>query len=112
LHIAQGNVSDLFTPLIAAEKTTSIKQSIFMKTFKQKQFIALMAAILGAMTPVGFAEAGVITNGLIGYWAGDNNANDSSPTGNNGSFAGSYVAGVDGQAAIPGTTYSGLSFSL
>lgn len=39
------------------------------------------------------AEAGVPKKGLIGYWSGDGNALDSSPTGNNGSFAGPYVPG-------------------
>ncbi len=40
----------------------------------------------------------VPTNGLIGFWTGNGNANDSSPTGNNGTFNGSYAAGVSGEA--------------
>jgi hypothetical protein len=30
-------------------------------------------------------------SGLIGFWAGNNTANDSSPRDNNGSFGGGYV---------------------
>lgn len=37
-------------------------------------------------------------SGLIGYWAGENNANDSSPTANHATFPGSYVPGQFGQA--------------
>ncbi len=44
------------------------------------------------------AQADVIPDGLIGYWAADNNANDSSPTANNGTFTGSYASGVVGSA--------------
>lgn len=41
------------------------------------------------------------TNGLIGYWSGNNTAVDSSPTGNNGSFSGSYAPGrLGGDAAF------------
>jgi len=36
------------------------------------------------------------TNGLVGYWTGNNTAADSSPTANNGSFSGSYVPGRPG----------------
>ena len=47
----------------------------------------------------GFSATGaVITDGLIGYWAADASATDSSSTGNNGVFGGSYVPGVSGQA--------------
>lgn len=48
----------------------------------------------------GGAEAAVLTNGLIGYWAGDSNviAYDSSPLGNYGHFNGLYKPGVNGQA--------------
>ena len=48
---------------------------------------------------VGSAGAQTVpTSGLIGYWRGDANANDSSTTANNGSFAGSYATGVVGSA--------------
>src|SRR5262245_48071547 len=39
-----------------------------------------------------------LSTGLIGYWTADNNANDSSPTANNGSYSGSYVPGISGEA--------------
>jgi hypothetical protein len=42
------------------------------------------------------AIAQVPTNGLVGYWRGDHNALDSSPTGNNGSFGGTYTPGLPG----------------
>ena len=35
-------------------------------------------------------------NGLIGFWSGNGTAADTSPTGNNGSFGGSYVPGCPG----------------
>ena len=38
------------------------------------------------------------STGLIGYWTADNNANDSSPTMDNGSYSGSYVPGISGEA--------------
>lgn len=44
------------------------------------------------------AQAGIISNGLIGYWAADGNVTDSSPTANNGTFLGTYAAGHSGQA--------------
>jgi hypothetical protein len=62
------------------------------------RLVALVAVAAATIAPLESANASVITSGLIGYWAAENNANDSSATGNNGSFAGSYVPGVDGQA--------------
>lgn len=53
---------------------------------------------ISLLFPLRIVKADIIYTGLIGYWAGDNNANDSSPTSNNGSFSGSYVPGVNGQA--------------
>ncbi len=44
------------------------------------------------------AQADIITNGLVGYWNADGNANDSSPTANSGTFPGRYANGVCGQA--------------
>lgn len=41
----------------------------------------------------GSATAQVPTDGLVGYWKGNHNALDSSPTHNDGAFAGSYVDG-------------------
>ncbi len=46
------------------------------------------------------ANADIPTNGLIGYWTGNGNANDSSNIGNNGSYAGSYVEGRNGNQAF------------
>ncbi len=40
----------------------------------------------------------VPASGLIGYWAGNGNANDSSSFANNGVFSGSYATGISGQA--------------
>jgi hypothetical protein len=42
------------------------------------------------------ANAQIPTNGLIGYWTGNNTAADASTIGNNGSFSGSYVPGGPG----------------
>ncbi len=65
---------------------------------KLTRSVTLAAIIVGTLAPLEFAGANIVTNGLIGHWTGNGNASDSSPTGNNGSFAGSYAAGVDGQA--------------
>jgi len=46
------------------------------------------------------AQAGIIFSGLTGYWEGNGNAHDSSPTGNNGTFAGSYAPGIDRRKAF------------
>jgi len=46
------------------------------------------------------AQALPLTSDLIGYWEGNGNANDSSSTGNNGSFSGSYAPGTNGQQAF------------
>jgi len=71
---------------------------------------------------ISVVNATPITNGLIGYWAADNNAYDSSSTANNGTFSGNYVSGVNGsafdlstgQVVIPDNTayYFGSSFSI
>lgn len=45
------------------------------------------------------AYADVPTQGLVGYWRGDTNAQDSSVTANHGSFGGSYVPGGPGGSA-------------
>ena len=58
--------------------------------------LALCAfAILASSAP---ANAAVISNGLVGYWPGDGNANDASPNANHGVFGGTYVPGVFGSA--------------
>ena len=52
----------------------------------------------------------VPASGLVGYWAGDGNANDSSSSANNGSFAGTYGTGIVGQAFLVSTgTYVTIS---
>lgn len=55
----------------------------------------LRSFILGAMLACGAsaALASPPTSGLIGYWQGNGNADDSSPTANNGNFSGSYASG-------------------
>ena len=78
--------------------------------------------IITSLAAVPLVRAAVIANGLIGYWAGDGNAADTSATANNGTFSGSYVPGVFGSAfdlsgasvAIPDApAYSfGPNFSL
>ncbi len=57
-----------------------------------------LAAVLVSLAPV--AQAQLITNGLVGYWTGNGNALDTSSQANNGTFAGSYVAGVNGGEAF------------
>jgi len=72
-----------------------------LKSTKLKKLITLSTIIIGALAPLGFANsASVPTNGLIGYWAGNGNANDSSSLGNNGTFSGNYVAGASGGKAF------------
>jgi hypothetical protein len=62
--------------------------------------VAFLAAIVAARGTVR-ASLQIPTNGLVGYWTGDNTAADSSPTGNNGSFGGSYSPnGPQGGAAF------------
>jgi len=58
-----------------------------------------LATIICCSLPLGAAclhraEAGVPKKDLIGYWMGNGNALDSSMTGNNGSFSGSYAPGT------------------
>jgi len=56
-----------------------------------KQLNALGLAFLAlSATP---ASAGIIQEGLIGWWSGSGNAADSSSLHNNGSYSGQYVAG-------------------
>ena len=62
--------------------------------------IAKLILITGMFATFSNANATIVTNGLIGYWTGDGNANDSSSIGNNGSFSGNYVAGANGQQAF------------
>jgi len=67
-----------------------------MKTMKMLCWMAVISLSLGA-----WAHAD-LTTGLIGYWAGENNMNDSSGQGHNGVKDGggtlSYAAGKVGQA--------------
>ena len=58
-----------------------------------------------AILAMSFAQAEVITSGLVGYWGGENNANDISLLANHGTFVDgntnttdNYTAGVYGQA--------------
>ena len=46
------------------------------------------------------ANADLPTNGLVGYWTGNGNANDTSTIGNNGVFDGNYAAGINGGQAF------------
>ena len=51
---------------------------------------------IGILAP--HAQADILFNGLIGFWAANGNAFDSSATANNGSFPGSYTGGLFGSA--------------
>jgi hypothetical protein len=53
-----------------------------------------------ASISVSGAHATVPLSGLVGYWTGDGNANDSSTTANNGTFTGSYAPGPGGGRTI------------
>jgi hypothetical protein len=55
--------------------------------------IILGMAIFSPQADACVSSAPSLSSGLIGYWSGNGNANDASPTANNGSFAGSYAAG-------------------
>jgi hypothetical protein len=61
---------------------------------------AMLTILLLALVAVlpRHAHAGIVPTGLVGYWAGNNNANDSSVTANHGAFAGSYVSTAFGEA--------------
>ena len=74
-------------PLAGSEVSTRFRQRVTSIIF-----LALFLAL-----PSG-ARAGIIYAGLVGYWTGNGNANDSSVNGNNGTFSGDYAAGLDGQA--------------
>jgi hypothetical protein len=50
--------------------------------------------------PIVSPPAGSLTEGLVGYWTGNGNADDSSPAENNGSYSGSYATGAFGQLAF------------
>lgn len=59
----------------------------------------MLAAAIAAGSLIAVpSHADVIPTGLIGHWAGDGNANDSSPTANHGTFSGAYTSGVFGNA--------------
>jgi len=70
------------------------------KKMKRIMVTLLFFLALATVNPLTceFASAGIITNGLIGYWAAEGNAEDSSPTANHGTFSGTYVPGINGQA--------------
>jgi hypothetical protein len=76
-----------------------------MKNYK----IMAAAVVCGLALSTVTSKAGYIvpTNGLIGYWPGNGSAIDVSPTGNNGSFGGSYAPGppVGGEAFNLGIAY-------
>jgi Concanavalin A-like lectin/glucanases superfamily len=57
---------------------------------------ALACVAIGCLFS-GAAHATVPLSGLVGYWTGNGNANDSSTTGNNGTFTGSYASGPGGK---------------
>ncbi|MFO1321666.1 MAG: LamG domain-containing protein [Burkholderiales bacterium] len=61
---------------------------------KDRQFLGAVFATLMA----GGAMAATPTDGLIGQWKADGNANDASVHANHGSFSGSFAEGVSGQA--------------
>ena len=66
-----------------------------MRVHRRIPFGFVMATFMLCLST---AQAGIISDGLIGYWAADGNVTDSSPTGNNGTFLGTYAAGHSGQA--------------
>ena len=69
------------------------------RTLSVHLLFALVTAVLAGLLAV-FPVMGdnVPTNGLIGYWPGNGNALDYSPTSNAGEFGGAYAAGPTGQA--------------
>jgi hypothetical protein len=64
------------------------------------KFLAFLtgAALVCLISGAAHADVLPLPANLIGYWTGNGNANDSSATGNNGSFSGSYAAGINGQS--------------
>lgn len=60
--------------------------------------IAICVATVLTLAVAPAARAEVPSNGLIGYWTGNNTAADQSPTQNDGVFNGSYAQGVFGGA--------------
>jgi hypothetical protein len=70
-----------------------------------KQLLAGLAVGLMIFGMASVVNAIPITNGLIGYWAANNNADDSSSTANNGTYSGNYVSGINGSAFDLSTGY-------
>jgi hypothetical protein len=73
----------------------------YMKTHLSKAELVVIggaAVCLFLINPQ--ARADSLVSGLVGYWTGNGNAIDSSPTGNDGSFAGSYAPGAFGKLAF------------
>lgn len=65
--------------------------------------LAVLSTLLTAGTPAVIYASEIPTGDLVGFWSGNGTAADSSPTGNNGSFSGSYAPGLNGQAFNLGT---------
>jgi hypothetical protein len=73
----------------------------YMKTHLSKTVLTAIVALAVCLLLINSqARADSLANGLVGYWTGNGNALDSSPIGNNGSFAGSYAEGLFGQLAF------------
>lgn len=75
----------------------------FRPTFgsRQARHVALQWGIAWLMAVIAASSGRAQTvpgSGLVGHWAGDGNANDSSSFANHGSFSGTYAAGISGQA--------------
>ena len=84
---------------------------------RRKRIKLQSAALLGVLTFFGAASVlkaqTIPTDGLVGFWSGNGNANDSSGYENNGVFSGSYVNGVTGEAfsVSPSTPFTAPDIS-
>lgn len=75
-----------------------LRRSGGMVAMRQFRVAVVVALAVGAAAPM--ADAIPITSGLVAYWAGDGNANDTSGNGNDGTLIGSagFGPGISGQA--------------
>ncbi|MBI1396787.1 MAG: PEP-CTERM sorting domain-containing protein [Betaproteobacteria bacterium] len=64
----------------------------------KRSTLACLPVLAVLLAGTGNIQAAAPTDGLVGYWAASGNANDGSSVGNDGTFAGTYVPGVTGNA--------------
>ena len=104
-YVQQFEAGGIETVTLVTAENATIGNDLDVKgemSIGQNLLISGNASISGNLTVAGTITPhaqGISTQGLVGYWSGDGNANDFSTSGNNGTFsAGTYVAGKFGKA--------------